>query len=133
VRTTGNRCGRLARTIPSSQGRFYLQHFSVEEQKRTEGLVLGRGGDLPVDGQGAEEARDLGRRHLRGMALVVEEDVAPDPRDIRVLGAATVVTSAKSAADAIEQARLRRTGRTGLTNGGDEAERGVLERYRVHD
>jgi hypothetical protein len=41
------------------------------------------------------------------VALVVEEDVPPDPRDVGVLGAPAVVASAQSATDAIEQPRLR--------------------------
>lgn len=103
----------------------------MEEQDRAERLVLGGGSDVPFDGQGAEEASDLGRPHLRGVALVVEEDVPPDPRDVGVLGASAVVASAKSATDAIEQARLRGLGRAGLTEGEHDARPRAVRRYRI--
>jgi hypothetical protein len=51
-----------------------VQDVAVEEQERAQRLVLGGGGNLALDGEGAEEARDLGGAHLGGMALVVEED-----------------------------------------------------------
>jgi len=52
--------------------------MAVEEQERAQRLALGGGGDLALDGEGAEEARDRGGAHVGGMALAVEEDVAAD-------------------------------------------------------
>jgi len=57
--------------------------------------------------------------HLRLVALVVEEDVPPGPRDIRFFSATTVVVGTDYAADPIEETRLGRGRRLGLAN--DEA------------
>jgi hypothetical protein len=65
-----------------------LQHLLVEEQEGAQGLVLGRGSDLPIDRDRGEELRDVRGTHLGGVALVVEDDEAPDPGDVRLLGAA---------------------------------------------
>jgi hypothetical protein len=51
-------------------------------------------------------------------SLVVEEDVALDPFDIRLLGAATVVAGADGLADPVKELRFRRFGRAGFS--GDE-------------
>ncbi len=80
-------------------------------------LVLRRCRDLSIDGQRRQEARDLCRPHVGGMALAVEEDVAADPRDIRLLGAAAIVAGADRFADAVEEPWLRRTGLVGLADG----------------
>ncbi len=55
------------------------------------------------------------------MALAVKEDVAADPGDVRLLGAAAIVPGANRIADAIEQPPLGRIGRAGLAH---------RERYR---
>jgi len=56
-----------------------------------EGLILGRGGDLLMDGQVGEERFDFGDTHLLGMAFVVEEDEAFDPANVGLLGAVGIV------------------------------------------
>src|SRR5207302_11023383 len=66
-----------------------------------------------LDRQGREEARDLGRAHLGGMALTV--DVPADPRDVDLLGAAAPMASAEGGAYPVEQAGLGRRRRAGLT------------------
>ena len=50
------------------------EHLFVEEQQGAQGLVLGGGGHLAIDGQGRQEPRHLRLAHLGGMALVVKED-----------------------------------------------------------
>ena len=64
-----------------------LENVPVEEEEGAKRLVLRGRGDAPIDGQRAQEARDLGGAHLGRVALAMEEDVAPDPRDVRRLGA----------------------------------------------
>ena len=96
-------------------GQVLIEHFAVEEQQRPERLILGGGGDPPVDGQRGEELRDLRRPHLGGMALAVEEDVAPDPAHVRLLGPPAVVARLEGLADAVEELRRRRTGRGDLS------------------
>src|SRR5574340_654005 len=45
------------------------------------------------------------------MSLAVEQDVAPDPRDVRLFDPGTIVPHASGRADAVEKARLRRPAR----------------------
>src|SRR5215510_15086992 len=90
-----------------------LQHFAVKEEQRAQCLVLGGGGDLSIHGQRGQELRHLGAAHLEGMALVVKENV-PGPRDVGLFGAPTVVAGAHRGTRAVEQAGLRRLGRSRL-------------------
>src|ERR1700730_3083831 len=94
---------------------LHLQHVLVEEQEGAQRLILRRGGDLPIDRQGREELRHLGCAHLRGMPFVVEEDEAPDPGDVRLLGAAAHMAGAQGLADTVEEAGLRGLGRVALS------------------
>ena len=99
-------------------GDVLLEDLAVEKEERAEGLVLRRCRDLPIDGQRRQKVRELRRSHLGRMALAVEEDVAADPGDIRLLGATAIVPDADGLADAVEQARLGRVGRAGLADHG---------------
>ena len=89
------------------------QDLPVQEEQGAQRFVLRGRGDLPLDREGTQEARDFGRPHVGGVALVVEEDVATDPRDIGLLGAAAVMSGADGCADAVEQSWLERAGRVG--------------------
>src|SRR5205823_12261149 len=91
------------------------EHLTVEEEQRAQRLVLGGGGHVALDRQGGEEARDLGRAHRGRVALAVEEDVATDPRDVDLLGAAAPMAGAEGGADPVEQAGLGRRRWTGFT------------------
>ena len=84
---------------------IHLEHDPVQEQERVERLVLGGRGDAAIDGERGEKPGDLGRAHLRRVALGVEEDIALDPPDVCLFGAATVVAAANSITDAVEEAR----------------------------
>jgi len=57
---------------------------------------------VALDGQRAQEPRDLGRAHLRRVALVVEQDEAPDPAHVGLLGTQAAVTGAQRGADPIQ-------------------------------
>jgi hypothetical protein len=76
---------------------------------------LGRGGDLPIDRERREELRDFLSAHLSGVALVVEDDEAPDPGDVRLLGATAEVAGSQSLADAVEETGLWGLGRVALS------------------
>jgi hypothetical protein len=91
-----------------------MQDVAVEEQERAQRLVLGRGGHPTFDGQGAEKACDFRRAHLGGMALAVEEDVAADPPDVGLLGAATAVAKAVGLTHAVEELGRARADRAGF-------------------
>jgi hypothetical protein len=70
-------------------------------------LILRRRRHVTLHREMAQERRDLGRSHLRRMPLTVEEDEAPDPVDVRLLGPRAAVAQPKRDPDPIEQARLR--------------------------
>ena len=65
-------------------------------------------------------------------SLAVEEDVALDPVDVRLLGTATVVPGRDGLAHAIEKARLRRVTRAGLAHEEPPVER-PCRRCGVYD
>jgi hypothetical protein len=48
------------------------QDLAIEEEDRMQGLILGGGGDIPIDREVGQERLQLGRPHLQGMALAVE-------------------------------------------------------------
>ena len=78
--------------------------------------LLGRGGDLSLDGRGREEARRLRLAHLGRVARAVEEeDEALDLADVRILGSAPVVAGAERVADAVEEIGLLLAGGGGLS------------------
>jgi hypothetical protein len=90
------------------------EHLAVEKEQGAQGLVLGGGGDFPLNGERGQEGGDLCGTHLGGVALAVEEDVALDPVDVRLLGAPAVLAGLDGLADAIEEAGLRRLRRAAL-------------------
>lgn len=80
-----------------------IQDVVVEEEVGTEGLVLSRGGDLLLHRQVGEESLDLRCTHLFGVALVVEEDEAFDPANVRFFDANGVMLAAQSLTDTVEE------------------------------
>ena len=84
------------------------EDLAIEEEQRAEGLVLRGGGDVALDGQVGEERLDLRAAHIFGVALAVEQDEAPDPIDVGLLGADGVVLDANRVAHLIEQLLFRR-------------------------
>src|SRR5256885_6956529 len=81
------------------------------EEQGAQRLVLRGRGDFPLDGEEREERGDFSGTHLGRMALAVEEDVALDPVDVRLFGAAAVVARADSFAHAVGEAGVRAAGR----------------------
>jgi len=75
----------------------------VEKHQGVEGLVLGCGGNLAVDGEVIVEGDDLRLAHLPGVALAVEEDVAFGPFEIGLLGSDTVMLAPDEIAHLAEQ------------------------------
>jgi hypothetical protein len=92
------------------------------------GLVLGRRGDVALDGEVIQELLDVLGGQLAGMALAGEQNVPPDPVDVGLLGAERVMQGANARTDLVEEARggwrIRRGDvvRTnfGINNGGDD-------------
>jgi hypothetical protein len=70
---------------------FLSQDFTVKKENSAEGLALGGGGDVFIDGQMSEEGGDFRSAHVFGVTLVVEKDEAFDPIVVRVFGAPGVM------------------------------------------
>ena len=81
------------------------ENLLIEEYEGVEGLVLGRGGDLALDGEVAQEGDDLRLAHFVGMALAVKQDVALGPFEVGLLGADAVVLAADEVAHLPQQFR----------------------------
>ena len=96
--------GRQAFGLRGAQGvngaiQVLVQHFTVEKQERTEGLVLGRSGHVLLHSQVGEKGFDFGAAHFVGMALVMEQDEAGDPPDVGLFGADGVVLETDGVTD----------------------------------
>ena len=90
------------------------EDLAIEEEQRVEGLIL-RGRSYSVaNRERRQEGRDFRGAHLGRMALAMEEDVALDPVDVRLLGPAAVVACANRVTNAVEELRLRRVRRSGF-------------------
>jgi len=74
-------------------------------------------GNVSVDCQRGQEARDLRGSQLDRVTLSVVEDAPSDPRDVAVFGSTTVVARAQRGENAIEKPRLRSLSSLGFTDG----------------
>ena len=117
LRTTGRRSGRLARTMSSSQGSATPSTSRYRNSSALKRLILGGGGHVPLNRQRAQKSGDVRTAQLGGMPFAVEEDIPPDPGDIRLFRSPAIVADAEGLADAIEQPRLRQHGRHRLADG----------------
>ena len=86
-------------------GQVLLEHAAIEKQDGTQGLVLGRRGDVLVDDESTQELCDLGASHLGGMAFLVEENEPEDPRNIGLFGPPAIVASTDGRANSVEKPR----------------------------
>jgi hypothetical protein len=75
------------------------EHLPVEKQNGGQCLILSGSRYPPFDGQVGQKSGYLGRRHLGGMALIVEQNEPPDPIDVLLLRAQTVMPGANSGSD----------------------------------
>jgi hypothetical protein len=57
---------------------------------------------MAIHGERAQKMRHLGRAHGCGMALPVKQNIAANPRDVRLLRSAAVMAETYSHTDAIE-------------------------------
>jgi hypothetical protein len=79
------------------------EDLAIEEEQCVEGLVLDGRRDSVANRECRQEGRDFCGAHLGGMALAMEEDVALDTVDIRLLGPTAVMACANCVTDAIEE------------------------------
>src|ERR1700690_3642218 len=75
----------------------------IEEEQRSQGLVLRRRAHVLRHRKMREERVDLPFTHLSRVAYVVEVDEAPHPRAVCPFGTKAVVTGAECLAHLIEQ------------------------------
>src|SRR3989441_341340 len=94
------------------------ENLSIEEEQRIEGLVLWGRRDSLTNRERRQKGRDFRGAYLARMALALEENVALDPVDARLLGPRAVVACANRVTDAVEELRLRRPGRGGFAKDG---------------
>src|SRR5262245_25065299 len=90
VSTTGKCTGPLGPDDLVEPGQVDAEHLAVEKEQGAQGLVLGGGGDLPLNSERGQECGDFRGAHFRRMTLAVEEYVALDPVDIGLLSASAV-------------------------------------------
>jgi hypothetical protein len=74
----------------------------VKKKKCSESLVLRGRRNMFIDGKMSEEFGDLAFTHFVWMALVVKQDVAANPIEIRLLRANGIMFHAQMPANAIE-------------------------------
>ena len=67
--------------------------------------------------QRAQKSGDVRAAQLGRMPFAVEEDIPPDPGDIRLFRASAIVSDAKGLANAIERPQLGHHRRNGLADG----------------
>lgn len=72
---------------------------------------------MPLNRQGTQKSGDVRAAQLGWVPFAVEEDIPPDPGDIRLFRSSAVVPDAEGLADAIEQPRLGQHGRHRLADG----------------
>lgn len=80
-----------------------VEDVPIEVEDCAEGLVLGGGGDVFIDGEVGEEEFQVLWPHVDGVAFAVEEDEAADPAQVSLLGLVGVVHAAERFAGALEQ------------------------------
>ena len=87
--------GQVFRTLRTDKAfeprELDLEYLAIEKEQRVQRLVLRRRGDAIANRESRQERRRLGGAHLRRMSFPVKEDVALDPVDVGLLGAAAVV------------------------------------------
>jgi hypothetical protein len=79
------------------------EHFVVEEEKGSQGLVLGARAHVAFAGEVVEEGSNLGGAHAARVPLAVMDDEAPDPVAVSTLRFRAVVTSPQGKPDEVEQ------------------------------
>ena len=81
--------------------KLVVKNVAILKEQGAEGLVLGGGGHLIVDGQVGEKGLDFSRAHVAGVTFMVKEDVAFDPAEVACFGAVGVMFEAEGVADLV--------------------------------
>ena len=97
--------GSLRTRRGSDDTKVLSQHLVVQEQDGAERLILCRRCDVPLHSKGRKERSYVWRAQLPRVPLAIEDDVSPDPVNVRLLGTPTVVTRTNGLANTVEQFR----------------------------
>ena len=81
----------------------YSQLHAREVQERSQGLVLGRGGNVHVNRQVSKEDFNFEVSHFTGVAFVMKENIAFYPIEISFLGAVGVMFNPHGVAHLVQQ------------------------------
>jgi hypothetical protein len=79
------------------------EHAAVQEEQRSQGLVLGRRGDSTLHSKVRQELVGLPLPHLLGGAPAVKRNEPRNPRQVGLLGPPTVVSGAERLACTLEE------------------------------
>src|SRR5262245_3387656 len=79
------------------------QHDAIEKQEGAQSLSLGGGRDFVRQREVTQERRHLGGAHISRMALVMKQNVAANPADVRLLREVAVVRRPERGADSLQQ------------------------------
>lgn len=102
--------GALGADDITEVSRISAKDMSIEEDERTERLVLSTGGDVCVQGQVGKECRDFRGAHGVGVAHVVETDKSHNPLAVSMFCTNRVVAQSDLATELIEKLGLSRRG-----------------------
>jgi hypothetical protein len=83
-----------------------FKDVTVEKEQGIQGLILGRGADMSVNGQRREKLRHLLFAHVSRVTLSMEEGKALDPVNIGLFSPQAVMPQADRCTDLIEQLGL---------------------------
>lgn len=78
-----------------------VKDFTVEDEEGAEGLLLGGGGDVVINGEVGEEGFDVA--HAECVLFAVKEDEVFDPIDVGLFGADGVVFEAEFVPDMFDK------------------------------
>jgi hypothetical protein len=87
-------------------GKVDAEHLAIKKEKCGQCLRLRSGCHIAVLGQMRQVLRNLGTTHVAGVTLAVEDYVTPDPADVLLLGAITVMPDADGGTHFIQQPRF---------------------------
>lgn len=81
-----------------------FEHFAIHKQQGRKRLVLGGGAQFPIYGKVCEKSLDMRCAQVARVSLVVKQDIAFNPVDIRFLGANGIMLEAQALPHLVEQA-----------------------------
>ena len=100
-------CRALGPHHPVHPRQLFCENFAIEEQQRSQRLILRRGRDPPLGCEVRQERFDLGPAHLPRVAFAVEVDEAARPVQVGVFRAQAVVLHPQAISVLVEQLRRR--------------------------